>query len=32
VVPDFEEEIDKSWKEFVEQAGADIADGTGRGF
>jgi predicted Zn finger-like uncharacterized protein len=29
---DFEEEIDKSWKEFVEQVGTEIADGPGRGF
>lgn len=29
---DFEEEIDKSWKEFVEQVGHDIADGPGRAF
>jgi predicted Zn finger-like uncharacterized protein len=29
---DFEEEIDKSWKEFVEQVGPEIADGQGRGF
>jgi len=29
---DFEEEIDKSWKEFVEQVGPEIADGPGRGF
>jgi hypothetical protein len=24
---DFEEEIDKSWKEYVEQVGAEIAEG-----
>jgi hypothetical protein len=29
---DFEEEIDKSWKEFVEQVGRDVADGPGRDF
>jgi predicted Zn finger-like uncharacterized protein len=29
---DFEEEIDKSWKEFVEQVGRDVADGPGREF
>lgn len=29
---DFEEEIDKSWKEFVEQVGPEIADGDGRDF
>lgn len=29
---DFEEEIDKSWKEFVDQVGAEIADGPGRQF
>jgi predicted Zn finger-like uncharacterized protein len=29
---DFEEEIDKSWKEFVEQVGKEMADGPGRGF
>jgi predicted Zn finger-like uncharacterized protein len=29
---DFEDEIDKSWKEFVEQVGPEIADGPGRGF
>jgi predicted Zn finger-like uncharacterized protein len=32
LMEDFEEEIDKSWKEFVDQVGADIADGPGRGF
>jgi predicted Zn finger-like uncharacterized protein len=32
LVEDFEEEIDKSWKEFVDQVGAEIADGPGRGF
>ena len=32
LVQDFEEEIDKSWKEFVEQVGNDMADGPGRGF
>jgi len=29
---DFEDEIDKSWKEFVEQVGSEIADGPGRQF
>ncbi|MEX2470720.1 MAG: zinc-ribbon domain-containing protein [Gemmatimonadota bacterium] len=29
---DFEEEIDKSWKEFVDQVGGEIADGEGRTF
>jgi predicted Zn finger-like uncharacterized protein len=29
---DFEAEIDKSWKEFVEQVGREIADGPGREF
>lgn len=32
LMQDFEEEIDKSWKEFVEQVGNDMADGPGRGF
>jgi predicted Zn finger-like uncharacterized protein len=32
LMEDFEEEIDKSWKEFVEQVGPEIADGPGRGF
>lgn len=32
LVQDFEEEIDKSWKEFVEQVGSDLANGEGRGF
>ena len=32
LMQDFEEEIDKSWKEFVEQVGPEIADGAGRGF
>lgn len=32
LVQDFEEEIDKSWKEFVEQVGSDLANGKGRGF
>jgi hypothetical protein len=30
LVKDFDEEIDKSWKEFVEQVGAELADGAGR--
>jgi hypothetical protein len=29
---DFEDEIEKSWKEYVEQVGAEIAEGEGRGF
>ncbi len=29
---DFEEEIEKSWKEFVDQVGGEIADGEGREF
>ena len=29
---DFEDEIDKSWKEYVDQVGAEIADGEGREF
>jgi hypothetical protein len=29
---DFEDEIDKSWKEFVEQVGREVADGPGREF
>jgi predicted Zn finger-like uncharacterized protein len=29
---DFEDEIDKSWKEYVEQVGAEIAEGDGREF
>jgi predicted Zn finger-like uncharacterized protein len=29
---DFEEEIEKSWKEFVEQVGPEIAEGEGRKF
>ena len=32
LVQDFEEEIDKSWKEYVEQVGQDMAEGPGRGF
>ena len=32
LVQDFEEEIEKSWKEFVEQVGADLANGEGRDF
>jgi len=32
LVKDFEEEIDKSWKEFVEQVGAELADGPGRDY
>ena len=30
--PDFEEEIAKSWKEFVDQVGDEIAGGPGRAF
>jgi len=29
---DFQDEIAKSWKEYVEQVGAEMADGDGRGF
>jgi predicted Zn finger-like uncharacterized protein len=29
---DFDDEIDKSWKEFVEQVGSEIAEGPGRAF
>lgn len=29
---DFEDEIEKSWKEYREQVGADIADGEGKQF
>jgi len=29
---DFDDEIEKSWKEFVEQVGAEIAEGPGRAF
>jgi predicted Zn finger-like uncharacterized protein len=29
---DFEDEIDKSWKEFVDQVGPEVADGPGRDF
>jgi predicted Zn finger-like uncharacterized protein len=32
LVQDFEEEIEKSWKEYVEQVGDDIANGAGRQF
>lgn len=32
LVPDFEDEIEKSWKEFVDQVGEDLANGPGRGF
>ena len=32
LVQDFEEEIDKSWKEYVEQVGEDLANGDGRQF
>jgi len=32
LVQDFEEEIDKSWKEFVDQVGEELANGAGRGF
>lgn len=32
LVKDFDEEIEKSWKEFVEQVGAELADGAGREF
>ena len=29
---DFEDEIEKSWKEYVEQVGEEMAEGEGRGF
>jgi predicted Zn finger-like uncharacterized protein len=29
---DFEDEIEKSWKEYVDQVGSEIANGDGRGF
>lgn len=32
LVQDFEDEIDKSWKEFVEQVGEELANGAGRQF
>ncbi|MDE3012599.1 MAG: hypothetical protein OXU33_00805, partial [Gemmatimonadota bacterium] len=32
LLQDFEEEIDKSWKEFVEQVGEELATGEGRQF
>jgi predicted Zn finger-like uncharacterized protein len=32
LVQDFEEEIEKSWKEFVEQVGEDMANGDGKRF
>ncbi|MEM7417774.1 MAG: zinc-ribbon domain-containing protein [Gemmatimonadota bacterium] len=32
LVQDFEEEIQKSWKEYVEQVGEDLANGEGKGF
>ena len=32
LVQDFEEEIQKSWKEYVEQVGEDMANGEGRAF
>ncbi|MGB1780448.1 MAG: hypothetical protein ACPHQP_12890, partial [Longimicrobiales bacterium] len=32
LVQDFEEEIDKSWKEYVEQVGDELANGPGRQF
>jgi predicted Zn finger-like uncharacterized protein len=32
LVQDFEEEIEKSWKEFVEQVGEELANGAGRQF
>ena len=32
LVQDFEDEIEKSWKEFVDQVGDDLANGPGRGF
>ncbi len=32
LVQDFEEEIDKSWKEYTEQVGEELANGVGREF
>jgi predicted Zn finger-like uncharacterized protein len=32
LVQDFEEEIEKSWKEYVDQVGDDLANGVGRQF
>ncbi|MGY8778342.1 MAG: zinc-ribbon domain-containing protein [Longimicrobiales bacterium] len=32
LVQDFEEEIDKSWKEYIDQVGEELANGAGRGF
>ncbi len=32
LVQDFDEEIDKSWKEYVEQVGEELANGTGKQF
>ena len=32
LLKDFEEEIDKSWKEFVDQVGEELATGEGRQF
>jgi len=32
LVQDFEDEIDKSWKEYVEQVGDELANGAGRQF
>jgi len=32
LVEDFQEEIEKSWKEYVEQVGHDLAEGEGRSF
>jgi predicted Zn finger-like uncharacterized protein len=32
LVQDFEDEIEKSWKEFVDQVGEELANGPGRGF
>jgi predicted Zn finger-like uncharacterized protein len=32
LVQDFEDEIEKSWKEYVEQVGEELANGAGRGF
>ena len=32
LVQDFEEEIDKSWKEFIDQVGGEMAGGDGRQF
>jgi hypothetical protein len=32
LVQDFEEEIDKSWNEYIDMVGEELANGAGRGF